>query len=418
MKITNLFLKLKNFSNILFDQIIVSGSNFIISILLIRFLDLEIFGKFSFLWLILLLINSVHLSYIISPMITNAGKQNENESKSFYGSVILHQILFSSLICLILFMILNFFGDLVPNFNLKEYSISFTFTVIFSQFYQLTRRLLFCINQTFKALILDISTYAILIFALVYFNFYEGLNINLILWLFNFTYLFVVILNFKIFYKMNYKIRLFYKNFILNWKIAKWLLYTSIIQWFSSNLWVINSGFILGAKMLGIIRACQTIIGISNIFYQSFENLIPINVTKKLKTKGIKAMLKYLKEFRIISLSISIVLSFLLILFSDQILKLFYGNEISKFSDILSYLSLTIPLYFFILPYVYGLRTMQNTKPIFISFLLSSIVALATSNYIITNYDIKGFIFGTYLSQIIILLILSFYFRKIVKKIL
>ena len=52
-------------------------------------------------------------------MITNAGKQNENESKSFYGSVILHQILFSSLICLILFMILNFFGDLVPNFNLK-----------------------------------------------------------------------------------------------------------------------------------------------------------------------------------------------------------------------------------------------------------------------------------------------------------
>ena len=33
-------------------------------------------------------------------------------------------------------------------------------------------------------------------------------------------------------------------------------------------------------------------------------------------------MLKYLKEFRIISLSISIVLSFLLILFSDQILKL------------------------------------------------------------------------------------------------
>ena len=35
---------------------------------------------------------------------------------------------------------------------------------------------------------------------------------------------------------------------------------------------------------------------------------------------------------------------------------------------------------------------MQNTKPIFISFLLSSIVALATSNYIITNYDINGFI--------------------------
>tara|TARA_B100001057_G_scaffold500410_1_gene615322 strand:+ start:24 stop:1280 length:1257 start_codon:yes stop_codon:yes gene_type:complete len=418
MKIKNLFLKFKNFSNILFDQIIVSGSNFIISILLIRFLDLEIFGKFSFLWLILLLINSVQLSYIISPMITNAGKQNKNELKSFYGSVILHQIFFSIFISLILFILLNFFGDIFPNFNLKEYSISFTLIVLFSQFYQLTRRLLFCINQTFKALVLDITTYSILIFALIYFNFYKGLNINLILWLFNFVYLFGVILNFKIFYKMKYKIHFFLKNFTLNWKIAKWLLYTSIIQWFSNNLWVINSGFILGAKMLGIIRACQTIIGISNIFYQSFENLIPTIVTKKLKTNGIKAMLKYLKEFRIISLSISIVLSFVLILLSEQILRLFYGHEISKFNEILSYLSLIIPLYFFTLPYVYGFRTMQNTKPIFISYLLSSIVALTISNYIITNYDIRGYIFGTYLSQIIIILILTFYFRKIVKKFL
>ena len=38
----------------LFDQIVVSGSNFLISILILRYLGIEEFGVFSFFWLIIL----------------------------------------------------------------------------------------------------------------------------------------------------------------------------------------------------------------------------------------------------------------------------------------------------------------------------------------------------------------------------
>ena len=60
------------------DQVFISGSNFFISIILLRFLGLEIFGVFSFFWLGILFINLIQLSYIISHMITNAGKQSIN----------------------------------------------------------------------------------------------------------------------------------------------------------------------------------------------------------------------------------------------------------------------------------------------------------------------------------------------------
>ena len=61
-----------NQSKLIFiDQAIVSGSNFLISILVLRFIGIENFGIFSFIWLLLLFINSVQLAYIISPLLTN-----------------------------------------------------------------------------------------------------------------------------------------------------------------------------------------------------------------------------------------------------------------------------------------------------------------------------------------------------------
>ena len=52
------------------DQALVSGSNFITGIMLVRGLGLVEFGRFTIAYAILLLANSVQLSFISSPMIT------------------------------------------------------------------------------------------------------------------------------------------------------------------------------------------------------------------------------------------------------------------------------------------------------------------------------------------------------------
>src|SRR3974390_3213150 len=56
----------------LVDQAIVSGSNFITGVILVRGLGLVEFGRFTIAYAILLLANSVQLSFISSPMITLA----------------------------------------------------------------------------------------------------------------------------------------------------------------------------------------------------------------------------------------------------------------------------------------------------------------------------------------------------------
>ena len=52
------------------DQILVSACNFVTGIILVRGLGLAAFGKFTIAYVILLLANSVQLSFISSPMIT------------------------------------------------------------------------------------------------------------------------------------------------------------------------------------------------------------------------------------------------------------------------------------------------------------------------------------------------------------
>ena len=80
---------------ILINQIIVSGSNFLTSILILRFLGIENFGVYSFLWLFLLFFNSIQLAYIISPLLTNAPKQKAKNLNFFYGHVFIQQFFFT-----------------------------------------------------------------------------------------------------------------------------------------------------------------------------------------------------------------------------------------------------------------------------------------------------------------------------------
>ena len=76
-----------NFNFVFADQVIVSMGNFLLTILIVKFLGIKTFGLFSYFWIFLLLINSIQLSYIISPMLTNAPKQRDSIVSHFYGGV-------------------------------------------------------------------------------------------------------------------------------------------------------------------------------------------------------------------------------------------------------------------------------------------------------------------------------------------
>ena len=85
----------------LIDQVIVSGSNFLSSILILRYLGIKEFGIFSFFWLIILFIYSIQQSLIISPLFSNSPKYKNSNLNIFYGNIFIQQIILIILTLLI-----------------------------------------------------------------------------------------------------------------------------------------------------------------------------------------------------------------------------------------------------------------------------------------------------------------------------
>ena len=123
----------------------------------------------------------------------------------------------------------------------------------------------------------------------------------------------------------------------------------------------------------------------------------------------------YLNKFTKKYLFMILLILIVIILFSKQLLNLFYGIETANYNQILIYLSLIIPIHFLQYPLNYSFRTLGKTKPIFIAYLCSAIFALLTSKFIISYFEINGLLFGLCLSQIIIITIL-YYNNHLLKK--
>jgi O-antigen/teichoic acid export membrane protein len=402
---------------IFLDQVVVSAGNFLISIIILRFLGLEVFGIFSFYWLFLLLIYGLQISYIISPMLTNAPKQQDSTINYFYGGVFFQQLIFTLLIFFIIFFSLIFLGNFSLDYQIEDYYLQFSLSIVSTQLHQFIRRLLLIKKLYHRALFNDFITYFSLIICLFYFNFLDLLTLEYVWWIIFYTFLFGFIINSLVIFSLDYRFKNSYEAIKENWIIGKWLLLTSLTQWFAGNLWLVNAGLILGPYIFGIIRACQTLLNILNIIFQSIENFIPGEASKKFTSGGIKEMENYLRKFTIKYFIIISLIILTIILSSKYLINFFYGSETAQYNQILIYLSLLIPIHFLQYPLNYCFRTLGITKSIFISFLCSAIFALLTSKIIITNFKIQGLIFGLYASQILIITILYFSYYQIKKNI-
>jgi O-antigen/teichoic acid export membrane protein len=410
----NFISKTRSYSLVFVNQAIVSSGNFIVTIIILRFLGIEIFGLFSFLWLFLLLINAIQISYIISPMLTNAPKKSASSINSFYGGVFNQQLIFTTIIFFIIYLVLKFFGNYIASYQIEKYYLSFPLLIVVTQLHQFLRRLLFSKKLYLRATLCDFITYFSLISFMIYLKYVNELSLETVVWSFVFAFTLGTIIILPIIFSLNYKLTNTFEAIKENWVIAKWMLLTSLLQWFSGNLWVVNAGLILGPYMLGVIRACQTLLNISNIIFQSIENIIPRETSKKFNSGGTKEMQLYLKKFTQKGFIIITLITLLIMIFAKFLLNIFYGVEIASYYQMLIFISIIIPINFLQYAPTYGLRTLGKTKPIFISFLFSSIFSLLTSKLIITHFDIEGFIFGLYATQIIIVYTLyTSYLKKL-----
>lgn len=403
----------KNFI-ILFDQGIVSGCNFIFGILLARLLGADLFGIYSVSWLILLFCSGIHQSFIISPMLTLI----PCSKKKFIDirNVILLHFIFSIMTFVFINFSLNIYIRVVPEWKLSEYILIISLVVVVFLNQDFLRRLFFVTDQVKLSVISDLifNIIRFILLLAVYYRF--NLTLNTIYSILVISYaVSVIIFISKIKKCMNFeKLHTFKAYLKNNWKFSKWLVGGAILQWASGNYFSIAGGLIIGSWVVGYVRIMQNLVGFLNVVLLAFENIVPIKMISIYSKKGLRSVLLYaLKVLSYIEIPLIFVLM-LSLQFSEEIVMIAYGKDYTEHSYLLSWFIILYIFIFISSQFRFILRTLNDTKFIFINYILGSLIGIVLSRIIIKNIGLVGVPFGMILVQVVSCLF--FVFMIVIKR--
>jgi O-antigen/teichoic acid export membrane protein len=355
--------KLKNKKLLVFlDQALVSGSNFVLGILLARYLGVAGYGQFALLWLIVLFFSSLQLAYIISPMLTLGAKKSLAILDKYLSTMMLLQLLFTFflMICLYLFFEIAQLFDERWNVGDLEYIIILT-TMIFL-FQDFIRRYFIIKAQYIKLLLIDSIAYIGQIFIIFYLVLHDIINLAMAYTAISISFglsLVIGYINVK-----RVKIKKLHVNLLIlkNWQFSKWLVYSAILQWGTGNFFILVAGAILGSWAVGVIRVMQNTMGIFHVLFIVLENILPISFSKIYKKDGYIKLMEYFGLQLKYGVVIFTLMASFIYLFSEKIIDIIYGNQYVEYSYLLTGFIVIYMFIYITMLQRYILRTIEQTK--------------------------------------------------------
>lgn len=394
-------LNLKNQSHKLLalsDQILVSGTNFTVGILITRLIGIEDYGRFALYWMIFLFLHSLCNSFIGLP---SQIISNQMPNKSVY----LEENNRLGILLLIAFFIL-----LYPAFCIYDYTTNASFgygywlfplVILLYLKQEMNRKYFYAKLKVKKVICIDLCAYLLQIPSLLILSLYFDMSLSLVL--LNLTLFGILGQLVFILLKERTETSFESKNLplLVNWNYSKHLIITSVLQWFSGNILIISAGPILGIAAVGIIRVLQNIMGVLHVLFLTLENVVPVKASLLLNTHGKKQMFTYFKKVFIITGAVYGLILILLKCSGGLLLTLLYGEDFAQYTNLLD---IFILVYIFIFIGTIAqliIKTLKLNFGISIAYGLTAIAAFTLSVPLLETFDIKGIMIGLGLFQII-----------------
>ena len=432
---------------VLFDQALVSGGNFLLGVLLARFLGVKVFGEYALLWMGVMFLLSLHQAFMTKPLMSLFAGKKEWEKANYIQSLFVLQLIIS-LGIVVLGLLFFFIFKKMEILNGWVYYLPLT--GLLAALYLLQdffRKIFFVKKQYGWPLLLDFVGYAPMLLALPMLHFLDDLNLLKSLVVMTVSYFISCAVGGGIFFKLfisNFIITDFTKSRVstqsqsantteclppigppfsdnntdaLNFKIKKhfiktfkehyhysfWLLGTSLVQWFAGNFFLIAAASVLGTVAVGALRMAQNMVGLCHVLFLAMENIIPAEAAQQFFDRGKIAMFSYLRRVTLWgSFPVLLMLGGLTIA-SPWLIESLYGANYLPYAYLVGAYSLLYVFAYFGFPLRYALRTLHFTSPIFIAYCLSAGVSLLIAFPLANNWGLSGIMIGLIGSQLLTL---------------
>lgn len=385
----------------LVDQAMVSGVNFFSGLLFARYLGVEEYGRFALAWMAVLFFNSLQQAGIIAPMMSIGPKQEKDKEAVYYGAVFIQQVIWSVACFFLLWYGVRLSGLLKPEWQAQDLALPLAAALLAWQLQDFLRRYFFVRNQAGLAFLNDAVSYLGQIVLLLTLFQLMALDTALVLYIIAATSTLAVGVGLFSLGPLSVSFSTVLEITKNHWRFSKWMLASALMQWTSGNFFIIGAGGILGPASAGALKASQNIMGVSHIIFQGLENIVPARASYHYYTGGWPRLRAYLKQVTLLGGCCTAGIALLAGAFPVFWLRLFYGDEYSMYGYVLQWYAVIYLLIFLGLPLRAGLRALESSKPIFISYLLMTVFTAATTDFLIGRMGIVGATIGILGTQVI-----------------
>lgn len=400
---------LRRYSHInysLADQAMVSGVNFLTSILLARAMGPTDFGEFTLAWAVVLFVGALQFALISAPMMSIGPKQSASRAPRYYGSVFAQQIIFAVGSSVTVLLGAWTCGFLFPHWEVEILAIPMALATGAYQLRDFVRRYFFTCDRLGSALLFDTATYGIQIGLLGWLAFRASLDVADPLWI---VLISAVIGLLGIAARIG-SVSLQRKHFLVvvrrHWRFSRWLGASAILQVISSQVFLVASGLILGTAAVGVLRACQNLMGLAQILFFGLQNVIPIRAGNHLRKSGIDGLVSYIKRATGgLELATGVIVCTFAIT-PEFWLSLLFGEQFTGNGHLVRWYAATYLVVALSFPLTGGLWALESTRPIFFCYAAATVVGFAVAYPLLVYFGIVGAAAGMLLTQVVMVIIL------------
>jgi O-antigen/teichoic acid export membrane protein len=383
------------------DQAVVSATNFLTNIMLARFMGLREFGVFALAWMSVLFVNSLQYALIVSPMMSIGPKQEEQDRPSYFGAVVVQELVLVSLCFVLVYSTLKVAGGFARFSEIRQLALPLAVSAFAYQAQDFVRRYFFATRQSRRALADDTLSYLPQLPILFFLHRAGILNSATALWAMAGTSLLGLVPGFFWMEPLTFSRERIEAIARRHWKISRWLSASALLQWTSGNLFVIAAPVYFGTAAAGVLRASQNLMGVTHVWFQGLDNVVPVETARRFREGGVRPMLSYTRSILVRWGGLTLLFAIVIAVAPAFWLRMTYGPEMVQYGYILRLYALLYVVVFLGGPLRAGLQALEFTVPIFWSYLAMTAFAFSFAIPMAKWLGLSGSIVGLIVSQLL-----------------
>ena len=398
------------------DQGLFSGTNFLLGILLARWMSPEMYGGFAASYSLFLLISTFQVAIIAEPMSIRGADKNHEDVVSYLNYLLWLQWMGILLVTLVLFVFSLFFVKGI----LREAMLAMLISLPFILFYWYLRRAFYIEMQSGMAMITSLIYSVLLGIFILYVQSVGGVTLlaaylgmalsSLIASMFAMRRLGVDFFGKRAGGSNIHPARV---NREL-WDFGKWVLPAYLAGWLTSLSFPFIVSFLINAQFAGAYRAVQNLFLPFQQFLAAVTLLALPWLAKQNSNHGNQRLFHLTQTAAVVVGLAALLYCLLIVVFRHEIVALLYENEFySSFDDLVIFLAIATLLGSVPLILGLALRVLDQPDTILWSKGCAGVFMVLFAVPIIKLFQLNGVIFallgGTAIEA---LMLLFFYFRS------